>query len=356
MKPQTENYNIISSDPKMLELFRSVDQVSATDSTVMINGESGTGKELIARAIHYNSAHKGKKPFITVNCGAIPEDLVESELFGHEKGAFTGAIYTRIGRFEQADGGTIFLDEIGDMNPVLQVKFLRVLQEKSFERVGGAEEIKVNIRVIAATNCDLEEAVKKGKFRSDLYYRLNVIPLYLPPLRERKSDIPMLVKNFAEHFNKTKQKNITDIHEETLNCLINYHWPGNIRELENLMERLVVLHNGKGTIYSKDLPEKILGKYSKKEAKVSEIEPFHEENFVAESLVLRDAFRPKFFVGISEEGIDLKKMIENFEKELILEALDETNWVKNRAASLLGLNRTTLVEKIKKLKLEREKI
>lgn len=352
MKLQTKHYNIISCDPKMKEVFRIVDKVCSTDSTIIIFGESGTGKELIAKALHYNSTN-AKNPLITVNCGAIPKDLIESELFGHEKGAFTGAIHTRIGRFEKANGGTIFLDEIGEMSPVLQVKLLRVLQERSFERVGGAETIKVDVRVIAATNQNLEEAVEKGKFRADLYYRLNVIPIYLPPLRERRTDIPILVHHFTRYFNETKQKEIAEISEETIKCLTNYSWPGNIRELQNLMERLVIL-NGKGAIYPKDLPDKILGENFKKADVPSKIESLPEEDSAYESSILRDAFRPKFYVGITEEGIDIKKMVEDFEKELIIEALEKTNWVKNKAAGLLRLNRTTLVEKIKKLKLTRD--
>tara|TARA_B100000315_G_scaffold138699_1_gene127762 strand:+ start:542 stop:1555 length:1014 start_codon:yes stop_codon:yes gene_type:complete len=335
----------------MNEIFQLVDKVAPTDSTVIIYGESGTGKELIARALHFNGK-KLKKPFITVNCGAIPEELLESELFGHEKGSFTGAIRTRIGRFEQANGGTIFLDEIGDMSSVLQVKILRVLQNKSFERVGGTETINADVRIVAATNKNLEQAIKEGKFREDLYYRLNVIPIHLPALRERKTDIPSLLTHFVEYFNETMQKQITEVPDETLKYLMDYNWPGNIRELENLVERLVVL-NGKGTISPNSLPERILGK-PLEDINIDQKELFSDDNVAAESLALRDAFKPKFFVGITDEGVDLKKMVEDFEKELIVEALDRTDWVKNKAAGLLGLNRTTLVEKIKKLQLSRE--
>ncbi len=351
MKLQTDHYHIISSHPKMNEIFQLVDKVAPTDSTVIIYGESGTGKELIARALHF-SGKKSKKPFIIVNCGAIPEELLESELFGHEKGSFTGAIRTRIGRFEQANGGTIFLDEIGDMSPSLQVKILRVLQNKSFERVGGTETITADVRIVAATNKNLEQAIEEGKFREDLYYRLNVIPVHLPALRERKTDIPVLVRHFVKYFNETMQKQIPEVPNETLKYLVDYNWPGNIRELENLMERLVVL-NSKGAIYPQNLPERVLGKPAE-EINKDQKELFNDDNTVAESLALRDAFQPKFFVGITDEGVDLKKMVEDFEKELIVEALDRTDWVKNKAAGLLGLNRTTLVEKIKKLQLFRE--
>ena len=353
MKMQIGHYHIISSHPKMNDIFQLVDKVAPTDSTVIIYGESGTGKELIARALHFNGK-KSNKPFITVNCGAIPEDLLESELFGHEKGSFTGAIRTRIGRFEQANGGTIFLDEIGDMNPVLQVKILRVLQNRTFERVGGAETIDADVRIIAATNKNLEQSIEKGKFREDLYYRLNVFPIHLPPLRERKSDIPGLVNHFVKYFNETMQKQITEIADETIKYLMEYNWPGNIRELENLMERAVIL-NGKGAIYPDSLPEKVLGK-PVEQVNTDQKELFTDEDAAAESLALREAFKPQFFVGITDEGINLKKMVEDFEKELIVEALDKTDWVKNKAAGLLGLNRTTLVEKIKKMELTREAV
>lgn len=350
MNPQTKYSNIVSSSAKMKEVFQLVDKVASTNSTVIVYGESGTGKELIARALHFNS-NRANKPFITVNCGAIPGDLIESELFGHEKGSFTGAIHTRIGRFEQAHTGTIFLDEIGDMSPVLQVKLLRVLQERSFERLGGSETIKVNTRVIAATHRILEQSVKQGKFREDLFYRLNVIPIHIEPLRKRKSDIPILVRHFLKHFCETKQKETTKISDKALQYLMDYYWPGNVRELENLIERLVIL-NGKGTIYPEDLPENILGKSIEK-ASTNQKELFPEDNFNAESFALREAFQPKFHVGITDEGVNLKKLVEDFEKELIIESLEKTDWVKDKAAKLLGLKRTTLVEKIKKLKLSK---
>jgi transcriptional regulator with PAS, ATPase and Fis domain len=294
---------------------------------VLICGESGTGKELVAKAIHYNSDRKDE-PMIPVNCGAIPEDLLESELFGYEKGAFTGALKTRIGRFELADRGTIFLDEIGDMSPALQVKILRVLQEHEFERVGGVKSIKVDIRIVAATHRDLEKAVKQGVFREDLYYRLNVIPITIPPLRERTSDIPLLTHHFMKKFNRGKKQNIKGVSQESMNTLLRYHWPGNVRELENIIERMVIL-KGEGIIEKEDLPEKLLG------AEWSDGIPSLE---------------------IPESGISFNTAVSEFEKELMLRALNKTNWIKNRAAKLLQLKRTTLIEKMKKIQLTREDV
>lgn len=316
--------NMIGDSEGMQDIFHLIETVADSDSNILILGESGTGKELVARAIHYNSQRQNS-PLIPVNCGAIPESLLESELFGHEKGAFTGAIAHRIGRFELAKGGTIFLDEIAEMSPALQVKLLRVLQGHEFERVGGTKTIKVNVRIIAATNQDLEEAVAKKTFREDLYYRLNVIPIKLPALRERKSDIPLLFAHFLEHFNLEKKKNLEGISTEAMNLLINYRWPGNVRELENLVERLVIL-KGRGLVLPEDLPEKFRGAYA----------------------VNSDAPR----IMIPEEGISFRDITEQFERDLILQALNRSNWVKNKAAKLLGLNRTTLVEKIKKIGLE----
>lgn len=325
LKTKYKFKNLIGDSEVMQQSFQFIEKIAATNSTVMICGESGTGKELVARAIHYNSDRKNE-PMVPVNCGAIPEDLLESELFGYEKGAFTGALKTRIGRFELANGGTVFLDEIGDMSPALQVKILRVLQEHEFERLGGVKSIKVDIRVIAATHRDLEKAVKQGTFREDLYYRLNVIPFILPPLRERGSDIPLLANHFIGKFNIEKKQNINGISPEALKCLTRYHWPGNVRELENLMERLVIL-KGKGVIEQEDLPEKLLG------AEWSNAVPS---------------------MDIPDSGISFNTAVSEFERELILRALKKTNWIKNRAAKLLQLKRTTLVEKIKKIQLTRE--
>ncbi len=315
--------DMIGKSELMEKVFQLIEKIADADSTVIIYGESGTGKELVARAIHYNS-HRRNKPLVPVNCGAIPEELLESELFGHEKGAFTGAHKTRLGRFELANEGTIFLDEIGDMSPNLQVKILRVLQQHEFERVGGVQSVKVDIRVIAATHRDLEKAVAMGKFREDLYYRLNVIPIVVPPLRERKSDIPLLVSSFIDKFNDGKVKAISDISGEALECFLKYNWPGNVRELENMIERLVVL-KCRGVINVEDLPEKL-------------------------TVDLKES--QQHSAGIPSDGTSFSTMVTNFERQLITQALQKSNGVKNKAAKLLNMNRTTLVEKIKKLEIQ----
>ena len=316
--------DIIGQSAKMQELFRLVEKVAHSDSTVMIYGETGTGKELVAKAIHQNSYRKNK-PFIAINCGAIPENLLESELFGHVRGAFTGAMSPKPGKFERAHGGTIFLDEIGDMSAELQVKILRVLQEREFERVGGAKTIKVDVRIIAATHRDLEKAVQKGTFREDLFYRLHVIPITLPPLRDRRSDIPLLVFHFLEQFNRKMNKEVEGVSDEALEIMMRYSWPGNVRELKNMVEMLVVL-KGEGEILPRDLPEKLRKKRNE-----------HIE-------------LPR--IEISEDGISLNTAVSEFEKALILQSLEKTKWVKNKAAKLLQLKRTTLVEKIKKYHLQ----
>lgn len=321
-------HRMVGSSPSMQQVFKLIEKVADTDSTVLVTGESGTGKELIAHALHYAS-YRHDKPFIPVNCAAIPEELLESELFGHEKGAFTHAIRTRIGRFELADKGTVFLDEIGEMSLALQVKLLRVLQERQFERVGGVKTITVDIRVIAATNIDLEEAVKKGRFREDLYYRLNVIPIRVPPLRERRSDIPLLARHFLEMFTEGKRFQVESIDENAMRCLVNYDWPGNVRELENIIERMVILASGK-TITQKDLSERFI-------------------NINRSTQIVSDT--GSFAPVLPEEGMSLSKAVAEFEKSLILQALDRTNGIKNRAAKLLQMNRTTLIEKMKKQKL-----
>ncbi len=318
--------NIIGTSKPMQEVFRLVEKVADTDSTVLITGESGTGKELIAHSIHYASDRKDG-PFIPVNCAAIPEELLESELFGHEKGAFTHAIKTRIGRFELANKGTIFLDEIGEMSPSLQVKLLRVLQERKFERVGGVKTISVDIRVVAATNQDLETAVKEGRFREDLYYRLNVIPIHVPPLRERRSDIPLLAKYFLEKYCKGKRKGVQGISDEAMDILVRYDWPGNVRELENIIERMVILASG-DIITKEDLPLQIV-----------------EKAGCSPGLVAVTGEAMEF----PDDGLSLSQAVSELEKTLILKALERTGGVKNRAAKLLKMNRTTLIEKMKKL-------
>ncbi|MBW2600538.1 MAG: sigma-54-dependent Fis family transcriptional regulator [Deltaproteobacteria bacterium] len=319
--------NFIGDSKPIQKVFELIERVADTDSMVLITGESGTGKELIAKAIHYNS-YRRDNPMIVINCGAIPEELLESELFGHEKGAFTGAHKMRVGRFELANGGTVFLDEIGDMSPNLQVKLLRILQEQKFERVGGTRTLEVDVRIIAATNKNLINAVNRGKFRQDLYYRLNVIPMKVPPLRMRKSDIPLLVDFFIKRFDKQKGKRIVGFTQEAVNALLDYTWPGNVRELENLVERLVILSDDE-KIGLEDIPGSIKGKTSK----VESIE-----------------------VKIPMDGIVFEQAVEEYEKKLILQALSETNWVKTKAARLLNINRTTLIEKMKKKKLHNSAI
>ena len=344
IKLDTESYNIIGESPQIREVFDIVGRAAASQSTVMIYGESGTGKELIARALHLNSP-RASKPFIAVNCAAIPHDLLESELFGYEKGAFTGAVNTRIGRMELANKGTIFLDEIGDMPPTLQVKLLRVLAEREIDRIGSTKSTPIDIRVITATHRNLEAAIEEGQFREDLYYRLNIIPLNLPPLRDRKTDIPLLAAYFLKQCNGPgSSKTISD---EAMNVLVNYSWPGNIRELANFVERMVVLSIG-STITPRDLPDKVLGEVPREKWIPLEKGSEPEGN---PAQILQQSLKQSFHVGIPDEGINLKKLVEDFEKELLIEALEKTGWVKNKAAILLNLNRTTLVEKLKKLKI-----
>lgn len=307
--------NIIGKNSQMLELFDLIKDIAKTNSTVLITGESGTGKELIANAIHFNS-DRIKKPFVKVNCGVLAENLLESELFGHVKGSFTGAIRDKLGRFELANGGTIFLDEIGDVTPNMQLKLLRVLQEGEFERVGGIETIKVDVRIIAATNRNLNEMMMKGQFRQDLYYRLNVIPLEVPPLRERKDDIPLLITHFLEKFNKQFNKKIDFIEDEVMRYLQNYSWPGNIRELENLLERAVVL-NKTGKLTIKDFP------------------------------LIMSAQEGNIEVELTTEGA-LTEIVDNYEKQIILKALRENNYNKLRTAEKLGIHRSTFMSKLKK--------
>jgi DNA-binding NtrC family response regulator len=308
---------MVGDSEAMIQVFDLIRKVADSDSTVLLLGESGTGKELIAHALHCNSSRR-ERPLVPVNCAAIPEELLESELFGHERGAFTHAVRTRVGRFELAHGGTVFLDEIAEMSPGLQAKILRVLQDRAFERIGGVKTIRVDIRVIAATNQDLEARVAAGKFREDLYYRLNVIPIKIPPLRERLSDLPLLAHHFLEEIGRKKKKPGKRLSPEALELLGRYPWPGNVRELENLMERLVLLTEG-DLITPGDLPERYRGG-----APATPVTP------------------PGAAV------VNLTDAVQEYERGLILKALEESKWVKARAAQLLNLNRTTLLEKMKK--------
>lgn len=306
--------NIIGKTDIIKQLFSLVQDVASTNTTVLIRGESGTGKELIANAIHYNSMRM-KRPFVKVNCGVLAESLLESELFGHMRGSFTGAIKDKVGRFELANGGTLFLDEIGDISLNMQLKLLRVIQEGEFERVGGTETIKVDVRIIAATNKNLEEAMDKGEFRQDLFYRLNVIPVLVPPLRERREDVKYLVHHFIEKFNKIYGKNIREISPKVMSVLKNYDYPGNIRELENLIERIVVL-NKSNIIEITDLPPVMLA----------------GNDFSTDADM--------------ENG--LVAAVEAYEKKLILEALERNAFNKVQTAKELFINRSTFMSKLKK--------
>ena len=302
--------NIIGQSPKMVALYDLLEKVSPTKTNILITGESGTGKELVAKAIHYNSPRKDK-PFVTLNCGAIPESLIESELFGHMKGAFTDAIATKKGLFEVADEGTIFLDEISELPLLMQVKLLRVLQDKEFKRVGGTEDIRVDVRIIAATNKELEEAVKEKRFREDLFYRLNVIQIKLPPLRDRREDIQTLADHFLKKYSQELSKNIMKISPEALQILLNYGYPGNVRELQNIIERAVALES------SPDLTAHNLSSY------------------LSEQPLLR---KGPIDIEIPNEGVDLEKMVEDLERTLLLKALDKTKGIKKKAAELLHIN------------------
>ncbi|MDR3606741.1 MAG: sigma-54 dependent transcriptional regulator [Oligoflexia bacterium] len=311
-------------------VLKTIEKVSQTDSTVLITGESGTGKELFARAIHEASPRAGKA-LVVVNCGAIPPELLEAELFGHVKGAFTGAVQARQGRFELAHGGTIFLDEVGELPLHLQVKLLRVIQTRTFEAVGSSKTVEVDVRIIAATNRDLEEAVRDKEFREDLYYRLNVIPVRIPSLRERKSDIPLLVNHFVQQFNQITGHAVEAPSGAIMDALLAYDWPGNVRELENLMERIVIL-KGQGSVDLGDLPHRLFQKYT--ESRPS------GEGATAEWEFPR--------MVLPQQGLDLKSIVAAFENHLVDQALARTNGNKNRASELLQMNRTTLVEKLRK--------
>jgi DNA-binding NtrC family response regulator len=311
---------VVGDSRAMREVYAMIDRVADTRCTVLVTGESGTGKELVARAVH-GASSRAQGPFVAVNCGAIPEALLESELFGHVKGAFTGAHATKVGRIGAAQGGTLFLDEVGELPLALQVKLLRLLQAYEYSPVGDSKTYKADVRIVAATNVDLEEAVAAGKFREDLYYRLNVIHLQLPALRERRDDIPALVEHFLGKLGSRVGRDGVTISSSALALLEQWTWPGNVRELENTIERAMLLCGG--TIEPRDLPARVCGLSAERRA-------------------------PQAASELPNDGVDLRTAVEAFENNLIRQALERTSWNKNQAARLLGLNRTTLVEMLKR--------
>jgi DNA-binding NtrC family response regulator len=311
--------NIVGRDPRMLKVFEMINSVADTRATVLVTGESGTGKSMIARAIHRRSG-RIKGPFVEVACGALPETLLESELFGHVAGAFTGATGEKMGKFLQADGGTIFLDEIGTASPAMQVKLLRVLQELKFEQVGGTKTFDVDVRVVLATNEDLARLVSEGRFRQDLYYRINVINIELPPLRSRPSDIPLLAHSFLEQVREDSRRQVVGFADDAMAAMERYHWPGNVRELQNVVERAVLLGKG-STITVADLPSELRGS-------------------------------PGFITSMPVGQRTLKEALEAPERQIIREVLEANNWNRNATADQLGINRTTLYKKMKRLGLE----
>jgi len=313
------NRNIIGESEGMKEIFKVIKQVCDSKSTVLIMGESGTGKELVSRAIHYTGNRKNY-PFVTINCAAIPETLIESELFGHEKGAFTNAIEKKLGHFEIAHQGTIFLDEIGELSLTTQAKILRFLEEKEFNRVGGSKTIKVDARLICATNKDLSQLLKKGTFREDLYYRINVVPIVIPPLRDRKEDIPILLDRFINKFNGENNKKVKGVSQEALEIMMNYEWPGNVRELENLIERVITL-----------TPNEY-------------IQP-NEIPFSLKNITKTNGLRESILTG----KVSFLNAEEEFERGIILDALKRTNFIQSRAAEMLGISRRILKYKMDKL-------
>lgn len=336
-RPASDSFIGDSADAKMVRKL--IDQVAPSMATVLITGESGTGKEVVARQIHRSSGREG--PFIAVNCGAIPEHLLESELFGHERGAFTGAISARAGRFEQAKGGTFFLDEIGDMPTVMQVKLLRVLEERVVERVGGTKSIPVDVRLIAATHRDLPNRIESGEFREDLYYRLSVFPIEISPLCERAEDIPMLVDAFV-HRLSTEQGISLQLTDDAIEALQAYSWAGNVRELANLIERLAVIKPD-GRISKRDLPWPVV----------------ERDDSAGSPEILSHSIAPAGNGGIvtlPQEGINMKNYLANIEQDMIHQALVESNGIVQRAAEMLGVGRTTLVEKIKRYAIDTSKV
>ena len=352
---------LVGASDAIADVRSLVTKVAPTEATVLLQGESGTGKEVIARLVH-DCSERADGPFIPVNCGAIPGELLESELFGHEKGAFTGAVASRKGRFELAEGGTLFLDEIGDMPYEMQVKLLRVLQERTFERVGGGKAIKCNVRVVAATHQNLEQHVEEGKFRMDLYYRLNVFPLEVPALRERTADIDGLAQRFIDSFS-AQGRGAIRLQDDALAHMRLYAWPGNVRELGNLIERLIILNTDE-MVFAADLPIK----YQSSELAVAErpenVEPLHDQ---LDSLPenepedLSALFAPPPTIPVApptpvhiDEPINLKQHMADTERSLIISALEQTGWVNAHAAKLLTLQRTTLVEKMRKYDIKQE--
>jgi transcriptional regulator with PAS, ATPase and Fis domain len=315
---------VVGRSEGLTDVYRVIDRVADTNCTVLITGESGTGKELVARAVH-DSSQRSDAPFVAVNCGAIPESLLESELFGHARGAFTGAHAAKQGRIGLAQGGTLFLDEIGELPLALQVKLLRVLQSREYSPVGDTRVLRADVRIVAATNIDLEQAARTGTFREDLYYRLNVIHVSVPPLRDRAGDVPLLAEHFLRlALQRTVRLNVHGFADATIQLLEQYSWPGNVRELENTVERAVLLARGE-QIQPRDLPARVCGLPSERRPGTSRL---------------------------PDIGIDLRTAVESFENNLIRQALERTKWNKNQAARLLGLNRTTLVEMLKRKRIE----
>ncbi|GAB4356771.1 MAG: sigma-54 dependent transcriptional regulator [Gammaproteobacteria bacterium] len=333
--------SLLGNSPVMQKIRRMIEQVADSDANVLILGESGTGKEVVARNVHYHSRRRGA-PFVPINCGAIPADLLESELFGHEKGAFTGAITARQGRFEMAAGGTLFLDEIGDMSLPMQVKLLRVLQERCFERVGSNKTIQADVRIVAATHRNLEEAAQAGEFREDLFYRLNVFPIEMPPLRERIEDLPVLINDLVRRIEHERGETLR-LTRGAMKVLAQYPWPGNVRELANLVERLSILYPS-GVVDADDLPEKFRGGTGEM--------PQFEEDF--EASVPEYTGHLTVQARLPAEGIDLKEQVAQYEINLIRQALDESDGVVAHAAKRLNMRRTTLVEKLRKYGIQRD--
>lgn len=344
--------SLTGCSPAIQKIRLKIEQVGPTDANVLILGESGTGKEVVARNIHYHSKRWGKA-FVPVNCGAIPRDLLESELFGHEKGAFTGALTARDGRFALAEGGTLFLDEIGEMPMDMQVKLLRVLEERTYERVGGAREIKADVRIVAATNCNLERMIADGKFREDLFYRLEVFPINLPSLRERIEDLPLLIGQLKERLEYEKKSSV-GFSGQTVKVLSEYPWPGNVRELANLIERLAIQFPD-GLVQVHDLPLKYRGGSLIAEENERQLEFFAEPRHEVQDTPETSETLIRVPV-IPDQGLDMRSYISEIEKQLITQALEETNGVIAHAAKLLGLRRTTLTEKMRKYGLNRPRI